>query len=74
MGEDNIISSRDKVYKFEPLDPLIPKKFLNKVDELRAVSCHMLGASGVQIPQNNLDNLKSTREVDGTSEALDPQD
>nr|GEV77947.1 ATP-dependent DNA helicase PIF1-like [Tanacetum cinerariifolium] len=22
MGEDNIISSRDKVYKFEPLDPL----------------------------------------------------
>ncbi|GKC50112.1 hypothetical protein Tco_1072857, partial [Tanacetum coccineum] len=44
------------------------------VDELRAVSCHMLGASGVQIPQNNLDNLKLTREVDGTSETLDPQD
>ncbi|GKA18423.1 hypothetical protein Tco_0698338 [Tanacetum coccineum] len=35
----------------------------------------MLGASGVQIPENNLDNLKSTREEeDGTSEALDPQD
>ncbi|GKC55053.1 hypothetical protein Tco_1077798 [Tanacetum coccineum] len=48
-------------------------KFLNKVDELRAVSCHMLGASGVQITENNLDNLKLTREVDGTSKALDPQ-
>ncbi|GJX03182.1 retrovirus-related pol polyprotein from transposon TNT 1-94 [Tanacetum coccineum] len=35
----------------------------------------MLGASRVQIPENNLDNLKLTREEeDGTSEALDPQD
>ncbi|GJV90509.1 hypothetical protein Tco_1538322 [Tanacetum coccineum] len=34
----------------------------------------MLGASGVQIPENNVDNLKSTREEDRTSEALDPQD
>nr|GEW29869.1 retrovirus-related Pol polyprotein from transposon TNT 1-94 [Tanacetum cinerariifolium] len=35
----------------------------------------MLGASKVQIPENNLDNLKSTREEEnGTSEALDPQD
>ncbi|GKD23490.1 hypothetical protein Tco_1225193, partial [Tanacetum coccineum] len=32
-------------------------------------------ASRVQIPENNLDNLKSTREEeDGTYEALDPQD
>ncbi|GKE43336.1 hypothetical protein Tco_1470620, partial [Tanacetum coccineum] len=34
----------------------------------------MLGASGVQIPQNNLDNLQSIREEDGTSETVDPQD
>ncbi|GJS48701.1 hypothetical protein Tco_0598822 [Tanacetum coccineum] len=34
----------------------------------------MLGASGVQIPQNNLDNLQSIREEDGTSETMDPQD
>ncbi|GJU48105.1 retrovirus-related pol polyprotein from transposon TNT 1-94 [Tanacetum coccineum] len=53
---------------------LITQKFMNKVDELRAVSYHMLRASRVQIPQNNLNNLKSTREVDGTSKTLDPQD
>ncbi|GJZ54865.1 hypothetical protein Tco_0610058 [Tanacetum coccineum] len=34
----------------------------------------MLRASGVQIPQNNLDNLQSIREEDGTSEIVDPQD
>ncbi|GJS72861.1 hypothetical protein Tco_0705702 [Tanacetum coccineum] len=48
-------------------------KILNKVDELRAVFGHLLGASGVQIPKNNLDNLKLTREVDGEFETLDPQ-
>ncbi|GKB44617.1 hypothetical protein Tco_0889559 [Tanacetum coccineum] len=48
------------------------QKFVNKVDKLRAVSGHMLGASGVQIPKNNLDNLKSTREEDGAVETLDP--
>nr|GFD39269.1 hypothetical protein [Tanacetum cinerariifolium] len=47
------------------------QKFLYKVDELRAVSSHMLGASGVQIPENNLDNLHSTVE-DGTLEIVDP--
>ncbi|GKB77318.1 hypothetical protein Tco_0944213 [Tanacetum coccineum] len=47
-------------------------KFVNEVDELRAVSSHMLRASGVQIPENNLDNLKSTTEEDGTYEALNP--
>ncbi|GJQ99437.1 hypothetical protein Tco_0522422 [Tanacetum coccineum] len=31
----------------------------------------MLGASGVQIPQNNLDNLQSIREEDGTLEIVD---
>ncbi|GJY53797.1 hypothetical protein Tco_0445461 [Tanacetum coccineum] len=48
---------------------------MNIVDELRAIPCHMLGASGVHILEINLENLKLTREEeDGTSEALDPQD
>ncbi|GKE01117.1 hypothetical protein Tco_1389100, partial [Tanacetum coccineum] len=34
----------------------------------------MLGAAGVQIPENNLDDLHSSREEDGTSKTLDPQD
>ncbi|GJV43856.1 hypothetical protein Tco_1428392, partial [Tanacetum coccineum] len=34
----------------------------------------MLGATGVQIPENNLDDLHSSREEDGTSETIDPQD
>nr|GEV83637.1 hypothetical protein [Tanacetum cinerariifolium] len=43
--------------------------------ELGAIPDHMLGAFEVQIPENNLDNLKSTRdEKDRTSEALDPQE
>ncbi|GKC20729.1 hypothetical protein Tco_1022879 [Tanacetum coccineum] len=33
----------------------------------------MLGASGVQIPENNLDNLKLTREEDGDFNTVDPQ-
>ncbi|GJR92929.1 hypothetical protein Tco_0265103, partial [Tanacetum coccineum] len=46
---------------------------MNKVNELRAVSRHMLGASGVQIPENNMDNLKLTKEEDGEFEIVDPQ-
>ncbi|GJT64741.1 hypothetical protein Tco_1016221 [Tanacetum coccineum] len=34
----------------------------------------MLGAAGVQIPKNNLDDLHSSREEDETSETMDPQD
>ncbi|GJT38300.1 reverse transcriptase domain-containing protein [Tanacetum coccineum] len=34
----------------------------------------MLGAARVQIPENNLDNLHSSREEDGTLEIMDPQD
>ncbi|GJU85241.1 hypothetical protein Tco_1292787 [Tanacetum coccineum] len=34
----------------------------------------MLGAAGVQIPENNLEDLHSSREGDGTSETMDPQD
>ncbi|GKB73424.1 hypothetical protein Tco_0934836, partial [Tanacetum coccineum] len=33
----------------------------------------MLGATGVQIPENNLNNLHSSRAKDGTSETMDPQ-
>ncbi|GJU85440.1 hypothetical protein Tco_1292986 [Tanacetum coccineum] len=50
------------------------QEFTNKVDELRAIFGHMLRASEVQIPQNNLDNLQSKREEDGTSKIVDPQD
>nr|GEZ45865.1 hypothetical protein [Tanacetum cinerariifolium] len=42
--------------------------------ELRAVSGHVLGAAGVQIPENNLDNLQSSTKEDGTLETMDPQD
>nr|GEW29675.1 hypothetical protein [Tanacetum cinerariifolium] len=42
-------------------------------DERRAISGHMLGASGVQIPKNNLDNLRSIVE-EGTLEIMDPQE
>ncbi|GKD55712.1 hypothetical protein Tco_1289099 [Tanacetum coccineum] len=34
----------------------------------------MLGAAGVQMRENNLDNLHSSREEDGTSKTVDPQD
>nr|GFC69033.1 hypothetical protein [Tanacetum cinerariifolium] len=49
------------------------QKFLYKVDELRAISGHMLGASRVQIPVNNLDNMHSIVE-NGTLEIVDPQE
>nr|GEY06439.1 hypothetical protein [Tanacetum cinerariifolium] len=42
-------------------------------DELRAISGHMPGASGVQIPENNLGNPHSIIE-DGTLEIMDPQE
>nr|GEU38046.1 hypothetical protein [Tanacetum cinerariifolium] len=58
---------------------IIPKsggtqKFTDKVDELRVIFGHLLGAFRVQIPWNNLDNLQLIREEDGTSEIVDPQD
>ncbi|GKE85086.1 hypothetical protein Tco_1558828, partial [Tanacetum coccineum] len=48
--------------------------FIDEIGELRAISSHMLGVAGVQIPKNNLDDLHSSREEDGTSETIDPQD
>ncbi|GJS82872.1 hypothetical protein Tco_0749413 [Tanacetum coccineum] len=50
------------------------KKFIDEIGELKAVSDHMLGASRVQIPKNNLDNLQSIREEDGTLETVDSPD
>ncbi|GJU56644.1 retrovirus-related pol polyprotein from transposon TNT 1-94 [Tanacetum coccineum] len=35
---------------------------------------HVLGAARVQIPKNNLDNLHSSIDEDGTLETVDPQD
>nr|GFD29771.1 hypothetical protein [Tanacetum cinerariifolium] len=50
------------------------QEFVDEIGELRAISDHMLGAAGVQIPENNLDNLHSSKEEDGTLETVDLQD
>nr|GEW30434.1 hypothetical protein [Tanacetum cinerariifolium] len=50
------------------------QKFADKIGELRAISDHMLGAARVEIPENHLDNLHSSREEDGILETMDPQD
>ncbi|GKE98106.1 hypothetical protein Tco_0021457, partial [Tanacetum coccineum] len=50
------------------------QEFANEVGELRAISGHMLGAARVQIPEDNLNDLHASREEDGTSEFMDPQD
>nr|GEV44843.1 hypothetical protein [Tanacetum cinerariifolium] len=50
------------------------QKFINEIGELRAISGHVLGAARVQIPENNLDNLHSTVEEDGTFKTVDAQD
>ncbi|GKE68950.1 hypothetical protein Tco_1527022, partial [Tanacetum coccineum] len=45
---------------------------MNEIGELRAISGHVLGAAGVQILQNNLDNLQSIRkEEDEATEVSD---
>nr|GFA58888.1 hypothetical protein [Tanacetum cinerariifolium] len=50
------------------------QKFNDEIGKLRAISGHELGAAGVQIPENNLDNLHSSIEEDGTLKTVDPQD
>nr|GEV48541.1 hypothetical protein [Tanacetum cinerariifolium] len=69
MGEDFIISPRDRVYRLYPQDLdnrstpsrlRMKRKFVDEISELRAISGHVLGAAGVQIPKNNLDNLHSS--------------
>ncbi|GJU47545.1 transposon ty3-I gag-pol polyprotein [Tanacetum coccineum] len=48
---------------------------VNEGDMLgQAISGHMFGAVGVQILEKNLDDLHSSKEEDGTSETMDPQD
>nr|GFA84422.1 hypothetical protein [Tanacetum cinerariifolium] len=50
------------------------EKLRNEIGELRTISSHVLGAFGVQIPQDDLDNLRLTEEEeeDGATEVLDP--
>ncbi|GKF92891.1 hypothetical protein Tco_0279610 [Tanacetum coccineum] len=50
------------------------QEFADEVGELRAIFGHMLGAARVQIPKDNLDDLHSSREEDGTLETMDPRD
>ncbi|GKC96766.1 hypothetical protein Tco_1162208 [Tanacetum coccineum] len=40
-------------------------EFTNKVDEMRALPDHVLGAARVQILEDDLNDLKWTREEDG---------
>ncbi|GJS50281.1 hypothetical protein Tco_0600402 [Tanacetum coccineum] len=47
-------------------------KLVNKVDKLRALSGHVLGATQVQVPEDDLDDLQWTREEDGEFETVDP--
>nr|GEX83009.1 hypothetical protein [Tanacetum cinerariifolium] len=42
--------------------------------ELKEIFGHMLGAARVQIPKNNLDDIHSSREEDGTSKTIDLKD
>ncbi|GJZ16844.1 hypothetical protein Tco_0552967 [Tanacetum coccineum] len=51
------------------------EKCMKEIGKLRAISSHVLRSSGVQIPQNNLDNLQSIREEeDGATKVSDPRD
>nr|GEZ47432.1 hypothetical protein [Tanacetum cinerariifolium] len=50
------------------------EKLMNEIGELRAITSHVLRASGVQIPQNNLDNLRLTEEEDEATKVLYPRD
>nr|GEW59959.1 hypothetical protein [Tanacetum cinerariifolium] len=48
---------------------------MNEIDELRPISDHVLRAAVVQIPQDDLDNLKSIRKVeDETTEVSKTRD
>ncbi|GJT99886.1 hypothetical protein Tco_1110225 [Tanacetum coccineum] len=49
-------------------------EFTDEIGELRAISGHVLRATGVQIPEDDLDNLHTLREVDGILVFVDPQD
>ncbi|GKC24615.1 hypothetical protein Tco_1026765 [Tanacetum coccineum] len=48
---------------------------MNEIGKLRAISGHVLRASGVQIPQNNLDIMQLiSEEEDGETKVSDPRD
>ncbi|GJY96169.1 hypothetical protein Tco_0512530 [Tanacetum coccineum] len=49
------------------------KKFFYIVDELRALSGHVLRASRVQVLEDDLDDMHWTREEDGKFETANPQ-
>ncbi|GJT02595.1 hypothetical protein Tco_0823764 [Tanacetum coccineum] len=49
------------------------QKLADKIDELRALSGYVLGAARVQVPKDNLYDMRWTREEDGEIETLDPQ-
>ncbi|GJX45183.1 hypothetical protein Tco_0261859 [Tanacetum coccineum] len=69
MGEGHIISANESLYKLVSLE----HKFFYKVDELRALSGHVLRASRVQVPEDDLNDLHWTQEEDGEFETMDPQ-
>ncbi|GKE13359.1 hypothetical protein Tco_1416910 [Tanacetum coccineum] len=48
-------------------------EFANKVDELIALPGHVLGATSIQVLEDDLNDLKWTQEEDGVVETLDPQ-
>ncbi|GKC81898.1 reverse transcriptase domain-containing protein [Tanacetum coccineum] len=50
------------------------QEFTDEIGKLRAIFGHVLRATGVQIREDNLDNLHSLREVDGILVFVDPQD
>ncbi|GJU95320.1 hypothetical protein Tco_1320076 [Tanacetum coccineum] len=45
---------------------------IKKVDELRALPSYVLGVTRVQVPEDDLNDLKWIREEDGEVETLDP--
>ncbi|GKF78293.1 hypothetical protein Tco_0230763, partial [Tanacetum coccineum] len=50
------------------------QEFTDEIGELRAISGHVLRATGIQILEDDLDNLHSFKEVDGILVFVDPQD
>ncbi|GJS45813.1 hypothetical protein Tco_0595934 [Tanacetum coccineum] len=66
MGDDTIISLERNLN--------VTHELIDEIGELGAISGHMLGAAEFQIPEDNLDDLHSSREEDGTLETMDPRD
>nr|GFC31995.1 hypothetical protein [Tanacetum cinerariifolium] len=69
--------SKKKSYKPKSKDTNQEKLYLLHMDlcgPIRVKSVNGKKAAGVQIPKNNLDNLHSSIEEDGTLETVDPQD